>query len=308
LQSFSQNEFFNVDSSQIFASELLSRQVMPEHEKKRLLSQSFLAGCISGGAKLTSTKLFKLPQIIGKVSDSNYIKKSFPVEHAVLFCQGLTSARDKCLYALLFGAGLRMHEALQIKIVDINFANETVKLSNPDAIEFMRNYTNMKQKGVTHYEAFLIEPFKSFFFDAAEAYWANERPESSSEYFFLTTPRFGSKPMFTMHKQSLVDGFRGNLKRLGLNQLLHLAPHSTRHFYGFYMLNFCPVVSASGEISHGYPIEKVRYLMRHDRVESTEKYAVQDVDKYKESIRITNSILEGSLASAVKQIGTKQSN
>lgn len=292
LYSHQPDKLLNVQSSKAFGSELLSRVEMSAHEKKRLLAQSFLAGCISGGAKMTSSRLFTTPKLISKVDDSDCAPKSFPVKHAVAFCQSLNSIRDKCLYALLFGSGLRMHEALQIKATDIDFANDTIVLSSPEAQEFMRNYTSMRQKGVDHYEVFLIEPFKSFFFDTAEEYWSNERKELPGEFFFLTSQRFGSKPMFTMSKQSLIDAFRENLKRLNLNHLLHLAPHSTRHFYGFFMLNFCPVVAKDGKVSYGHSIEKVRYFMRHTTLSNTAKYAIPDVEKYKREIQLANKLLE----------------
>ncbi|WP_169313970.1 tyrosine-type recombinase/integrase [Alishewanella aestuarii] len=294
LHSYASDNLLNVSSTSAFSSELLSRAKMSEHEKKRLLSKSFLAGCISGGASMTSSRLFSVPSIIKKISDSELAPKSFPIKHVIDFCQGLNSLRDKCLYALLFGGGLRMHEALQIKVTDINFSNETVALSCPEAQEFIKNYTSMRHKGVDHYKIFLIEPFKSFFFDAAEAYWKSERPESTSEFFFLTAPRFGARPMFNMSHQSLVDAFRENLKRLNLDHLLHLTPHSTRHFFGFYMLNFCPVANSDGEISYGYPLEKVRYFMRHTSITNTEKYAVPDVEKHKNDIQIANKLLEST--------------
>lgn len=292
LYSYQSDRLLNVQSSKSFGSELLSRVKMSNHEKSRLLSQSFLAGCLSGGAKMTSSRLFTTPKLISKVGESDTASKSFPVKHAVAFCQSLNSIRDKCLYALLFGSGLRMHEALQIKVSDIDFANDTVVLSSPEAQEFMRNYFSMRQKGVNHYQVFLIEPFKSFFFDTAEVYWSTERKELSGEFFFLTAPRFDCKPMFTMSKQSLIDAFRENLKRLKLNHLLHLSPHSTRHFYGYYMLNFCPVVAEDGQITYGYPIEKVSYFMRHGSISNTEKYAIPDLEKYKREIQMANKLLE----------------
>lgn len=292
LYSHQPDGLLNVQSSKIFGSQLLSRANMSANEKKRLLSQSFLAGCISGGAKMTSSRLFTTPKLISKVDESDTVSKSFPVKHAVAFCQSFNTIRDKCLYALLFGSGLRMHEALQLKVSDIDFANDTVVLSSPEAKEFMSNYTSMRQKGVHHYQVFLIEPFKSFFFDTAEVYWSSERKELSGEFFFLKASRFDCKPMFTMSKQSLIDAFRGNLKRLNLNHLLHLSPHSTRHFYGFFMLNFCPVVAGNGQVSYGYPIEKVSFFMRHSSISNTEKYAIPDLDKSKREIQIANKLLE----------------
>ena len=282
----------NVHSRAAFGSELLTSCDMSEHEKKRLLSQSFLAGCISGGAQLTSSQLFKVPRIISKFHDDDLKVKSFPIKHAVEFCNGLNSARDKALYALLFGSGMRMHEALQTLILDIDFSTDSIVISTPEAQEFARNYTSMRRKGVDHYQVFLIEPFKSFFFDAAEVYWS-QRQDSESEYFFLTAPRFGGKPMYEMSHQSIIDAFRSNLKRLNLNHLLHLSPHSIRHFYGFYMLNFCPVISDTGTVSYGYPLEKVRRFMRHSTIANTEKYAVPDLEKYKIEIEMANKLLEG---------------
>ncbi|MBB1440831.1 tyrosine-type recombinase/integrase, partial [Shewanella sp. SG41-4] len=199
LRALRPDNLLNVFSNEVFAKQLLERRNLRSSDRNRLVAQSFLAGCISGGAQTTSSSIFKVTKIISRIDLSNFGSKSFPIAHTVSFCSGIKSLRDKCLYALLFGGGLRMHEALKLKVENIDFANETVRLSNIEAIDFVKmNYKHHRNKGVNHYEVFMIEPFKSFFFDAAEAYWKHERASYTSEFFFLMSSRFDNQPMFTM--------------------------------------------------------------------------------------------------------------
>lgn len=288
-----QKNLIGVDELKPFGHELLSRTEINSVQRQKLISRSFLAGCISGGPRYASSKFFKVPK-----SPQSKIKiekeKCFPISYACEFVQNFKSMRDKAMYALMFGGGLRQHEAFQLKVVNIDFENEIVTLSSPEASEYMIAASGLRAKGVEHLEVTLIEPFKSFFFDAASVYWEKYRQDSSSEYFFLKSPRYGNEPYYKTKSQSVLDVFRSNLKRCGLQHLDHLTPHSARHFYGYYMRNFCPVTDRNGNIlKYGYSLDEVRKFMRHKSTSSTEIYAIQDIDVLKEKVEITNQLLNG---------------
>lgn len=286
-------ETFNVDTISPFGNELLSRVKVSDNQRKKIISRSFLAGCISGGPRYTTARFFKVPKI-AQTTICIETTKAFPIRYACEFVQNFKSMRDKAMYALMFGGGLRQHEAFQTKTSDIDFENEVVTLSTPEAAEYMIASSGLRSKGVEHPVVTLIEPFKSFFFDAASAYWTSERQESCSDYFFLKSRRYGDVPYFKTKSQSVIDAFKANLKRCGLEHLTHLTPHSARHFYGYYMHNFCPVMDKDGNIiQYGYSLEEVRKFMRHKSSSSTEVYAIKDIDILKDKVEITNQLLNG---------------
>ncbi len=270
-------------------------RTLSERERKVLIENSYLASCISGGAKVTKIKnFFKLPR---EAKGLQY--KDFPIEDIGKFLLNVKSHRDKAMYALCFGGGLRISEASSIRFQDIDVIKEEVRLHDRGTISYLDaiNYTTRRGKSIKHYSIHLIQPFKSFFFDELTLYIENERPNSDSEFVFLqgrgmknkVTGKMVYHPCYKSAESTIKNAWDANLERAGLNTERYegLGTHSMRHFYGMYMKNCAP-----NDIGgFGYSDNDVQFFMRHASIKSTQVYARNDIKLMRQKIEVTNKML-----------------
>ncbi|WP_186171916.1 tyrosine-type recombinase/integrase [Vibrio chagasii] len=264
-------------------------------ERAILVEKSYLASCISGGAKVTTIKnFFKLPRV-PKSGDSKY----FPLESVGRFLLSVESHRDRAIYALCFGGGLRISEASSIRFEDIDIINERVKLHDKTTTSYLEavSYTNIVGKSVDHYSVHLIEPFKTFFFDELTQYLEEDRPESNHPYVFLQKRGIKNKltgemtynPYYYSRKSTISEAWDRNLIKAGLTgeKYNNISTHSMRHFYAVYLGNFAP--RADG--SRGYSDAEVQYFMRHASLKSTKIYKKEVFEEMCRRIEETNTAL-----------------
>ncbi|NOH32119.1 site-specific integrase [Vibrio chagasii] len=268
---------------------------LSHRERAILVEKSYLASCISGGAKVTRIKnFFKLPRV--PKSDDN---KYFPLESVGQFLLSVESHRDRAIYALCFGGGLRISEASSIRFEDIDIINERVKLHDKKTTSYLEsvNYTNIAGKSVDHYSVHLIEPFKTFFFDELTQYLEEERPDSNNPYLFLQkrgtknklTGEITYSPYYYSKNSTISEAWDKYLIKAGLTEdkYSEISTHSMRHFYAVYMGNFAP--RADG--SRGYSDAEVQYFMRHSSLKSTKIYKKEVFEEMCRRIEETNTAL-----------------
>jgi hypothetical protein len=163
----------------IFGEELLSKRLASKREKQILLHNSFLAGCISGGAAYFESSMFKIKGIQKGYGLS--AKKAFPLQYILETINNATSHRDRALWALLVGTGIRVSEAFNLLIEDIDGYSQTVKIVNPATrpgkypLESNNLLESLKFKGRTTEETYFLQPFKDIFFTSLKAYLDKER-------------------------------------------------------------------------------------------------------------------------------------
>ncbi|MFM2478828.1 tyrosine-type recombinase/integrase [Celerinatantimonas sp. MCCC 1A17872] len=276
-------------------NELSQKQNLRYSERKALIENSYLASCISGGARVARIKnFFKLPR-------ENKIQKPkhFPIKHIGTFLLNTKYHRDKAMYALCFGGGLRFSEATRLKFDNISVMNEEVQLNSKEIINYLDSidYLSLSNKHIAHYIVTLVEPFKSFFFDELTKYLEIERPKSNSNYIFLKnrgekniiTGNIDHLPYFTSSQAAIQEMWNSNLLRASLNtpEFEDKQTHSMRHFYGVYMRNFAP----NSRGGFGHTDEEVQYFMRHEQLKSTKIYSKVDIGVISKQLEITNRIL-----------------
>ncbi|HFQ4955587.1 TPA: tyrosine-type recombinase/integrase [Vibrio vulnificus] len=268
---------------------------LTQRERAALIENSYMASCISGGAKVTTVKnFFKLP-----CSPKPDRDKHFPFEEVGQFLLSVKSHRDKAMYALCFGGGLRISEASSIRFRDIDIVHEQVRLHDKGTISYLESvdYINRAGKSIDHYSVHLVEPFKTFFFDELTRYLENERAESDSEYVFLQkrgrknklTKEMVYHPCYHSKGSTISGAWKKNLIRAGLTDQIYdeLGTHSMRHFYAVYLRNFAPRYDGS----QGYSDDDVQYFMRHSSLNSTKIYAKETFEKMAKRIEETNKAL-----------------
>ena len=137
-----------------------------------------LAAVVRGGAQY-SKRPGGLFGRIKNYSSGKSSRSALSFDEAGKLISAAKSYRDKTLYSFLAASGCRQHEALQIRIDDIDFKQRRVKLVNPFSRKIIglsqSEYSMLAWKGRATEETFLIEPFKMLFFEYLEHYFRHER-------------------------------------------------------------------------------------------------------------------------------------
>lgn len=240
--------------------------------------RSFFGGLISASNQSEETSSSNTFEYHRKKS-VYFQKRHFPYERITDFINAASCYRDKALYALLAASGCRVHEALQLTLDNISITDFSIELADyrDNMTSFVGLTTNeigkLAWKGRATNKTFLIEPYKSLFFKHLESYFRYERNGVVSHRYVFQN-RHNARPYFSSSRQTLINSFRRNLIRAGINDTVGLSPHSLRHSYGRYTLNYLPLSDGS----YGLPLVWVKVLMGHSDISSTQIYAKSDED------------------------------
>ena len=296
LKSLPDTSFLNVDRTSLdIHRDLNNCRKLAHSETKRLREKSVLAQVVSCGPKYAKSKAFKIK---GDSSSQQLRNKYFPMEYLAPLFQAATTFRDRAIWALMAGGGLRISEVSQLLINDIDMVESIVHTYNyQDRIECFEGLTSSESsslsfKGRKISEVTFIEPFKSIFFDSIAKYLEFERPMGlKHNYLFVTLGNNSrGKPLFTCSNSTLAYPLKKALTLIGCPLRSDdgdpYGPHSLRHFYGYWLVNFH--VTAEGK---GFSLLEVRDLMGHASESSTAIYAVIDHEISKEKMRKANLVI-----------------
>jgi integrase len=273
---------------------LPKKKTLTKNEIIQLKKHSMLAGVIRGGAQFTK----KTNELFGRKNQpSNEFRRvEMPFDKVEDLINATNSYRDKVFYSLLAASGCRQHEALQIRLSDIDFEEREVQLIDPFSRDneglTQSEYEKLSWKGRATTETFLIKPFKTQFFNNLECYIREERIAHGLHDFVLQD-RSG-RPYLCTTRQTRSQVFNSLKNKINLQGRRDITIHSIRHMYGCYTLNYLPISDR-----FGLPMSIVKVLMGHSSIKSTELYARQDKDRIKAEIEFANQMifgLEGSLS------------
>lgn len=248
------------------------------------------------------------------------IDKAFPITKCVDFfsARAITSTsnfsdvRNYLLYSLLASSGVRQSEALQVTVDDIDWENREIKIISP----FVRSQIGLTEeeadrlvfKGRATSETFLIQPFAHVFWTLLKIYMQiHYKSNVSHRYLFQ---KHNGRPLFTADKSQRSKTFKAYLLNFK-PKLTHLTLHSFRHMYGFYTLNYFPIVDKEGNATdkQGLPLAYVKILMGHQNISSTAVYARQDLDLIDFMIAASNGFIRDnniSMQDMAKQFYERQ--
>ena len=228
---------------------------VPVLQVHSMSANSMIAGVLSGGPRLLRAAV--LPTVPPQVPYDE--TRAFPFDAIGGFIDKLPTYRDKALYALLAASGCRMHEALQVLFDDVDILAGTVALRDPrlragnPSYLFLSHLEREKLawKGRTTEKTLLIEPFASQFFLNLEHYLHEEyTPHGLHRFVFqYITQRQAGRPYFLSRASSRLETFRKALSLARIEGNLH-GPHSLRHAYGTYLLNYFPRLNGD----YGLPV------------------------------------------------------
>lgn len=282
------------------------KKALSVFEKKNIQQNSI----IGGNVKFNNTPKHKTPLISdGEHHSPCNPPKNIPIEKVIEIIDTAKTYRDKTLYSYLIGTGGRTSEALQTTLNDIDMENMMVYIRNPKECDDnrMKHLTQdeiekLSFKGRKTETTFMIEPFKSLFFENLRLYISNER-DNDSKYPFLFQDMKSGKPLFLSDRSSRCKTFKKNLESLGL---FGKSLHSLRHTYADYVLNLLP--RADG--TFGTDILQTNAFMGHKSLKSTEIYGSKDTEFSENIINEGNKIISESnisIDTILQRCGRKQS-
>lgn len=248
-------------------------------EKKALLTQSMLAGVISGGPKKMRRPKIRMPKRFKQSSDpeEKLYSKSFPINKLLELIRQASSFRDVCLFSLLAGTGIRTHEAMQLRMSDILVEEETIRIlpygqriqvySDVDEDDIPK----LSFKGRTTQDVEFIKIFKDIFFNNLLAY-LEERDSANPDhdfFFVVLANNARGRAWFLGDATSHNRTFKSTQRRMNFDHIYTL--HSLRHFYGTWMRNYEP-----NRGGYGLPLDTVKRAMGHKSSDTTEGYSIPD--------------------------------
>jgi len=281
-------------SNQQLIEGIFERRELNLFERQAMARNSVLAGCISRGPQLIAEAV--LPTSTPNITYD--YERAFPFDRVGDVVLHLPSYRDKALYLFCAASGCRISEVLQLLWDDVDIAKQKVYLIDPKSRPNSPSYLALKPverdqlvwKGRATKLTLLIEPFASMFFDALASYLRYEYVPHGRHKFVFQYSFKGEKgrPYFLATASSRNDILNRAIKKSGI--LGVSGPHSFRHMYGTYLLNYFPRINGT----YGLPIGLVQKLMGHMQLKDTEKYARPDKDLIEAELQFANMSIYGN--------------
>jgi len=264
----------------------------PAKVRSALKSNSWLAGCIAGGAKrikCAGLSPVSKPSELAFTDEFGGDELAFPIDKCVELIEKAPSLRDKVLWSLIAATGCRVSEALTMLACDVilnakNYESSRVVIIDPATRRHVLiNYipeeviNQLPHKGRAHTETYMIEPFASMFWIALAEYKLVEREKEKRRlvpvnHEFLFRNLKNGEPM-PLSYQTVYERFK-KVARQVTGEAYGF--HSLRHMFGYYLVNHCVNPNPNGSRRYGLDLYVVQKYMGHSHISATKRYARQD--------------------------------
>jgi integrase len=268
-----------------------------EMERERFRQNSVMGGVVRIKSKLLRPKGLRSAIRGGKQVDLE--NREFPIHRFSHLLTQTRSHRDKALWSLLAGGGIRVSEACNIRMSDFDPVTGEIWVIDPELRRFGREMTDRQRlrfKGRTMSRVYLYEPLKSVFWSALSQYLKLEYVATGDhDYLFQKIDGQGrGDPLLYASDTALQKQFKKAVQRAevpGPPEFIEYVwtLHSLRHAYGVYMLNYIPVPGGPGLL-----LSEVNTLMGHSDINTTAKYARHDKLILEARIEAADHLIYGS--------------
>lgn len=265
-------------------------------QRTALRSASMLGGVIRMHGKIKRPAGIRGP---AEKIQTDQLNKDFPVEYMDSLIEAATNWRDRALWLLLLASGIRKSEALNLQWSDIDYVNRRVYVLDPEGRRYGRFMTQdekIRFKGRTVSWTVMWEPWRSKFFQALEEYRKREwrLPTNSHQFVFqklIIEDDVVGEPLVQASDAATNQAFnkvaiKAGIPTSDLDGEDEWTPHSLRHAYGVYMLNYIPISSGV----FGLQLADVQALMGHASITSTLKYARRKEDVLMQKLQYSDQI------------------
>lgn len=262
--------------------ELERVEPLNQNQKYALRTKSLLGAVIKQSESINMRTFLTIPKVL-RINKSGILEddKVFPAEKLIELIK-VANLREKLLYTVLAGAGLRTHEGVQIMLDDFDQDLNLLIRDNRERLEMdsmsdMQLLDMYKNKGRAIERVFWIPELKPLFPELLKAYlpWRKkqliESGLSDHKFLFVKSKSNQGEPLYLTSRVSLDNMFSKNCKKIGVH---NRSKHSLRHFYGYHMLN--SVMKKDG--SH-FSLQEVQKLMGHATISATQLYARPDMQR-----------------------------
>jgi hypothetical protein len=213
----------------------------------------------------------------------------FPLSRFQELLENEPSPRNRCLWSLLGGGGLRQSEGVATLDSLVFLKEQIVRIIDPSDWRGSSKYpTPHRFKGRMTAKVYIIPVYRKIFFDSYVE-WKKIKPLSSEDYTFLKVDRddYG-QPLHLATYKALNDAFKKAQKRIGMKKLYTL--HSLRHMYGVFMHNYFPT---PWKRLPGLDLADVQTIMGHASAKSTKVYARQNDEVLEAKLEMADRVLMG---------------
>lgn len=282
-----------------------------------LKRNTWLGACIAGGAnriKRAGLRPASKQPEIAYMDEYGGDEKTFPIDKCVELIESTNSLRDKVLWSLLSASGCRISEALTMLKEDIDLApraldKKRIYVVDPSTrrdklIEYISETTinQLPCKGRDKSQTFLIEPFASLFWKYLVEYLKDEKNKDrlrggGCHHGFLIRNLLTGEPMCLSY-QALLERFQKKAFEVTGSTY---GFHSLRHMYGYYLVNHCPNPNENSRRSFGLDLHMVKQYMGHRDINTTRKYAREDVQMLHATVAASNLIRMGGGPQTIRQ-------
>lgn len=257
---------------------------MSSFERSSIRSSSMLGGVIRMHGEIRRPAGIKS---VSRKAQSDTKVLDFPVSFMPALISAATCWRDKALWTLLLASGIRKSEALNLQWSDIDHDKRCVYVLDPECRRYGKYMTAQDKarfKGRTVSWTYLWEPWRTMFFEALAEYRKREwrLPTDGNCYVFqilkIQDGQIGV-PLVNASDAALNQSFKRAVQKASVPTRdmygeKDYSPHSLRHAYGVYMLNYIPIAPGV----NGFSEADVQCLMGHDSILSTRQYARRKQD------------------------------
>jgi len=267
--------------------------------RKNIKQSSWFAGCIAGGAKKIKNKALSIKSIAPSViysSDEGGDQKTFPFDRAKELILSTSNLRDRCLWALIAATGCRISEALSILIDDIDLKSKKIRIIPPiERQSLLSKYLSERElNGVSHKgrispETYPIRPFITIFWTALSNYMESMYKRGANHRFLFQ--KQNGEPYVNCYRSALESFQKASIEMTSTKYSFH----SLRHMYGYYLKNWAP----NSDGGNGFALNDVRIFMGHKDIETTRRYARDDVLKLNALVNYSNALQSQGLFTTV---------